>query len=399
MTLQQFHALPGQASAIRNLDQLQKQILSRRLLGRNLHAPAAAHHILPVRTINVLEIVPQNSFHIFRSFRSAGRGPPSAGSSGQFCPVPQSPPCASPGVQNSYPGPPRFFTVRSRGNKQWTRISPSPSRNTNSFAFAKSVSPFAATVPGSQKTGSLTPCSSQVLRDIRVAADDPIENEQRIRLLDVEQFARKSLHFLRCICTRGVAKRIVIRSGPVIDHAHAAKFPEFLHPVPVLQAAYGIPESRRIHPLPAIVGGFPLVVRPEKVLFRVVNQHGSCGQSCAGSSSDSADSLSRCSPLPVNCQISPMIDSEMILAQMLMLGEVRSAIEFNPRRAASQPAAHHHMSHAREELLPWQLKGCVKSRIARNDTRIVPEKIQHSKNPLPGCRIRSRAESMRCRDP
>ncbi len=76
----------------------------------------------------------QNVFHIFRRYGSSGSGPPSGGSSGQFCPEPQAPPRSSPGVQNSKPGPPRTTTSRSRGRREWTRSRPSPSSNVTTDA-------------------------------------------------------------------------------------------------------------------------------------------------------------------------------------------------------------------------------------------------------------------------
>src|SRR4030095_13696838 len=60
---------------------------------------------------------PQNVFHIFRKYGSAGNGPPAGGSSGQFLPEPHVPPNSSPGVQNSQPGPPRVMRSLSRGNR------------------------------------------------------------------------------------------------------------------------------------------------------------------------------------------------------------------------------------------------------------------------------------------
>ena len=44
---------------------------------------------------------PQNVRNMRARYGSAGSGPPSAGSSGQFFPLPHAPPCSSPGVQNS----------------------------------------------------------------------------------------------------------------------------------------------------------------------------------------------------------------------------------------------------------------------------------------------------------
>src|SRR5215469_5495307 len=48
---------PAGMPTVRNLHQMQKQVLSRRLLGSNLHAPTATHNIFSVRTLQLLEII------------------------------------------------------------------------------------------------------------------------------------------------------------------------------------------------------------------------------------------------------------------------------------------------------------------------------------------------------
>src|SRR6266498_1621509 len=118
--------------------------------------------------------------------------------------------------------------------------------------------------------------------------------------------------------------------------------------VPVVSAANRIPIARRVHALPAVVGRRPKILRPEKWLVRLVNEHrvvrnrpaivvqiirtlGLGGGGCA-----------------VDYQISMMKNRELILIQVLMFREIGTGGELNPGRIRAPSVAHHQISNATE---------------------------------------------------
>src|SRR5882762_11033571 len=84
----------------------------------------------------------------------------------------------------------------------------------------------------------------------------------------------------------------------------------------------------------------------------------------------------------VDRKISSVVDRDLILIEVLVLGEVRSTIELDPGRIRTPPIPHHEMPDAGKITLARQLIFAGQSWIARRHLRIVPHKLQHGQHPL-----------------
>ena len=74
----------------------------------------------------------------------------------------------------------------------------------------------------------------------------------------------------------------------------------------------------------------------------------------------------------------------MVLAEMLMFGEVWAAVELDPGRILFPAVAYHQVSYAGEITLSRQLVFVRQCWIARRDFLIVPQKLKHRQHPLFG---------------
>ena len=84
----------------------------------------------------------------------------------------------------------------------------------------------------------------------------------------------------------------------------------------------------------------------KKTFRRIVNQYGIVSD-CAPVIVEIVRALAVGVVSPtVNCQIAAVIDRDLVLVEMLMFGQVRPAVEFNPGRVRLPSTAHDQMSYA-----------------------------------------------------
>src|SRR5437667_8237168 len=67
---------------------------------------------------------------------------------------------------------------------------------------------------------------------------------------------------------------------------------------------------------------------------------------------------------------------------MLMFGEIRPAIEFNPGRVRFPAVSNHQMANPRKIALAGQLTFSSESRISRCNFWVVPQKFQNREHPI-----------------
>ena len=215
-----------------------------------------------------------------------------------------------------------------------------------------------------------------------VRADDPIEDEEQIRRRRIENFTRELLQLFARICVAGIAHRVVVLAGHMIHYAHRAKIPQIASMLEIFRAADRVPEAGGVHALPAVVGCRQKILRPEEFFRWIINQYGIV--------SDGAPviveivwalAVGVVSPA-VDRQITAVIDRDLVLIEMLVFGQVRPAIEFNPGRVRLPSVAHDQMSYAGKIVLPRQLILAGKRWIARRDFRVVPKELENRKGPL-----------------
>jgi hypothetical protein len=137
--------------------------------------------------------------------------------------------------------------------------------------------PIRTGLPGAAENVLVDPMQQPHLPEIRIGADHSVEHQQNIGGRNVEQFAREALEFGRRVRVGGVPRRAVIRAWAVIHDTHAAQVLQIEVALPIVHAAHGIPETRRIHALAAVIGGTHDIVRPEKFLALVIYQDGIVG--------------------------------------------------------------------------------------------------------------------------
>src|ERR1700693_1058192 len=77
-----------------------------------------------------------------------------------------------------------------------------------------------------------------------------------------------------------------------------------------------------------------------------------------------------------------VINRKLILIEMLVFGEIGSAIEFDPSRIRFPAVPDYKMADTWEVTLAWQLTVSGKCRISRRDLWVVPQKFQNRQHPL-----------------
>ena len=147
---------------------------------------------------------------------------------------------------------------------------------------------------------------------------------------------------------------------------------------------HGIPIARGIHALSAVVGRRQNIVCPEELLRRIVDQHGIVRHGAA-----IVIQIMRTLGLgvvgaAVDCEITVVVNGELVLVEMLMLGEIRTAIELDPGGVRLPAIPHHKLADTGEIPLPRQLAFTRQRRIARHNLRIIPQKFQDRQHPLLG---------------
>src|SRR3954452_20008192 len=179
-----------------------------------------------------------------------------------------------------------------------------------------------------------------------VRADDSIEDEEHVLLRCIENFACEFLQLFARICAAGIAHCVMVLAGHTIHYAHRAQIPQIASPLEILRAADTVPKAGGVHTLPAIVCRRQEILRPKEFFRRIVDQYRIM--------SDRAPvvveivralAIGVISPA-VDCQITAVIDRDLVLIEMLMFRQVRPAVEFNPGGVRLPSSAHNEMSYA-----------------------------------------------------
>src|SRR4030081_2205154 len=94
-----------------------------------------------------------------------------------------------------------------------------------------------------------------------ISAYYAVENQQNIHSGQIKKLPREGTKFVWRVGTGSIAKRVVIASLTAcsvhaVNDLQLAQLPEIARLLPVVLAADGIPEARRVHTLATIVGCF-----------------------------------------------------------------------------------------------------------------------------------------------
>src|SRR5258705_1234144 len=111
-----------------------------------------------------------------------------------------------------------------------------------------------------------------------------------------------------------------------------------------------IPITRRVHALPAGVGSGLKIFGPEGFFSRLINQHRVVSDGAAV-----VVQVVRAFSVGVvgatfGSQIALVVDGEMILIKVVVLGEVRTRIKLNPGRIGTEPITHYQVTNSSKEV-------------------------------------------------
>ena len=197
---------------------------------------------------------------------------------------------------------------------------------------------------------------------------------------DVEYFAGEAPKLVPRIGVAGIAHRIVILTGNIVNHTHGPEVPNITGSIEVFGTSNSIPVAGGIHPLPAIVGSGQNIVRPEELFCGIVDQDG-----IVRHSSTVVIQVVRALRVGVvrtaiDRQVTAVINRELVLVEVLVFGEIWTAVELNPGRIRLPAVPHHQVTHASEIALARKFLFTGQSWISRVDFRIVPKKLQDRKH-------------------
>src|SRR5436190_23817633 len=122
-------------------------------------------------------------------------------------------------------------------------------------------------------------------------------------------------------------------------------------PIPVLAAAYGVPKPRGIHPLASVIRGGKHIFGPKEFFGRIEDQDGIVRHGAPVIIQIMRTLGVGVIRTAVDGQVSLVVDRKLILIEMLMLGEIRSAVEFDPSRIRFPPVSHYQMTNPRKVAL------------------------------------------------
>src|SRR5665213_109128 len=108
-----------------------------------------------------------------------------------------------------------------------------------------------------------------------------------------------------------------------------ADIPQIARLFPIDTTTDRIPEARGIHALTTVIRSFQQIFRPEKMFFRIEDQHRVVRDGAAIVVQIMWALRLRVIGAAVDGKVPAVINGEMSAVQMLMLGQVRSAIEFD----------------------------------------------------------------------
>src|SRR3569832_485992 len=88
----------------------------------------------------------------------------------------------------------------------------------------------------------------------------------------------------------------------------------------------------------------------------------------------------------LRCQITFVIDDEVVLVEMIVFTEIWTRVELNPGRIGTKTVAHDQMTDAAKEICTWNFCTRAVSGISWNDVRIVLENLRYRDASLRLCR-------------
>ncbi len=157
-----------------------------------------------------------------------------------------------------------------------------------------------------------------------------IENDEHVIVWRVSHFTCEVLHLGRLVRSCSVAARVVVDARPVVSDFHPSCVPEVACALEIFPTADSIPVTRRIHALASVIGRRPQILGPEEFFAGLVNQH-----RIVSNSATIVVQVMRTLCVSVvgptlGSEISLVVNEEMILIKVIVLGEVWTRVEFNP---------------------------------------------------------------------
>src|SRR6185503_11978355 len=84
----------------------------------------------------------------------------------------------------------------------------------------------------------------------------------------------------------------------------------------------------------------------------------------------------------LSCQVTLVINDEMILIEMIVLCEIWTGVELNPGGIRTKSIAHNQVTNAAEKIRTWNLRARAVGGIARRYVWIVPQKLRYRDAPF-----------------
>src|SRR5258705_12813249 len=153
--------------------------------------------------------------------------------------------------------------------------------------------------------------------------------------------------------------------------------PEVTRAFEIFTTANGIPITGRVHALAAVVGSGPKIFGPEEFFSRLINQHRVVSDGAAV-----VVQIVRALSVGIvgatfGGQIAFVVDGEMVLIKMVVLGEVGTRIEFNPGRVGPEPITHDQVTNSPKEVVAGNLGVVCVSWIPRDNVLVIPQKLSN----------------------
>src|SRR3954447_18330869 len=157
-----------------------------------------------------------------------------------------------------------------------------------------------------------------------------VKYKQRIFLGKVKKLSPEEIELRWIVGVGCVSARILKLVGHVISGFHPCQVPQVACSLPVLDTANSVPVTRGVHALAAIVSCRPELFRPEELLARLIDQHRVVSNAAAIVIQIVRTFGFRVIGRTIYRQISLMKNRELVLVQMLVLGEIRAGSKFDP---------------------------------------------------------------------
>ena len=215
----------------------------------------------------------------------------------------------------------------------------------------------------------------------RIGAAHAVEHDERSRRLEVRELAGEPLELRRLVGPRRVGAGVVVVAGRRLHRREGAPVPQVARPLPVLEAADGVPEARRVHALAAVVRRVPPVLAPEEALAGLEDEHRVVGDRAAVVVEVVRALGVGVVGAAVDREVALAVDREAPGVEVVVLREVGAAGELDPGRVRRPPVADHEVADAGEEPMARQLGGARRGRVARHDLRVVPQELEHRNAP------------------